>query len=183
MVRNQHRQPMFDDGGTEERDAVRFAGPSSRECGRRRGREGAPGPTCTCTGVWRTSRDRRAARAPGRDCAFGAYAGATVSGRSRRARGSIRNAASRAALPSLVRKPDCVGSAPAPLSKPRPRAQPPHLRRGSETRARAAAKSAGSAGEAPHALGSLAVAAWLHSRSRAGTAESAQAALPPQPSV
>ena len=38
---------------------------------------------------------------------------------------------------------------PAPLSKPQPRAPAPHERRAGETRARAAAKSTSSAGEAP----------------------------------
>ena len=114
------------------------AGPLGRSAGETRARAAAKSTSsggeapCTCTGVWRARRAHPAARSSG-------------PARRRGARSSIPNAASRAALPSLVRKPDCVGSASAPLSKPRPRAQPPHLRRGSETRARAAAKTTSSA--------------------------------------
>jgi hypothetical protein len=83
------------------------AGSARRGHGRRRGRAAPPNAALCVNGSLADRPRPPAARAPGRDCTFGAYARAAMSGRSRRA---IDPAQPRSALPSLAAKP---GVAPA----------------------------------------------------------------------
>jgi hypothetical protein len=113
---------------------------------------------CACTGVWRARRDRAVARTWPRR-AFGAYARGTEAGEVG-TRGSMRSAASRAAPSSLAAKPGrCAGSVPAPLSRPRQRAPPPH----GAGSASVGAKSTSSVGKVPCTCATRSLAARTRS--------------------